>query len=527
MKNILSIIALFIACAAKAQVPSLNSNTDASSVIYIDFDGEIVNSALWNNGNTIVCESPGLSTEKMTAIFTRVAEDFSIFKVNVTTELAKFNAAPTTQRIRVIVTPTSYFFPGVAGVSYVTSFTWGDDTPAFAFAGNANTDKYIAETVSHEAGHAFGCWHQSVYDASCNQVAAYNGGTGDGEIGWAPIMGYPLDKNFTTWHNGKSSLNCNTVQDDVEKIASAIAGGGLKSDDVGNTIGTANLIAVSSFNFTANGILNSSGDVDMFRLNLTEQSRLRLSALPRTLPTGSIGNVDIAVDLLNSTGALIRRYNISDSLKARIDTTISSGTYYFRIDGIANVNMTNDYGSIGDYRLQGEVMPTLLLPIYNIKIAAKVVDAKHEISWDIDADERLRNAELQYSTDGLNFQKLANLMQKRGTYTYMPFVAGTLYYRVGAWLPNGDFKYSTVSALRANNSKPTFELVGNAITENTLTVNSSEALPYSIINVSGKTISTGKLAKGVNQIPINSAAGVYFIKANSSNEQLVQKFVKL
>jgi hypothetical protein len=75
-------------------------------------------------------------------------------------------------------------------VSYVGSFTWGDDTPGWVFSGLLNNNiKYIAEAVSHEAGHTLGLQHQSNYDAECTKTSEYGQGQGTGEISWAPIMG--------------------------------------------------------------------------------------------------------------------------------------------------------------------------------------------------------------------------------------------------------------------------------------------------------------------------------------------------
>jgi hypothetical protein len=70
--------------------------------------------------------------------------------------------------------------------------------PALSF--HATYAKYIAETVSHESGHAFGLQHQSLYDASGVKIQEYYYGPGDGRAFFA-------DGNTgSQTHNNRSML---------------------------------------------------------------------------------------------------------------------------------------------------------------------------------------------------------------------------------------------------------------------------------------------------------------------------------
>ena len=60
-----------------------------------------------------ICEAAPLTDAQILEIFNRVSEDYRPFNVNITTDSVKFLAAPLTQRIRVIVTPTSSWKTGV------------------------------------------------------------------------------------------------------------------------------------------------------------------------------------------------------------------------------------------------------------------------------------------------------------------------------------------------------------------------------------------------------------------------------
>ena len=205
MKTVQSVlILLLIATTSFSQVPVLSSYPSAPATVYLDFDGQYVSGTSWNWNGDIDAQPAALSPSAITEIFNRVAEDYSIFQLNITTDSTAYLSAPLKQRVRIIITPTSSWYGSAGGVSFVGSFTWGDDTPAWVFGELlGNNIKYIAEAISHETGHTLGLQHQSVYDVNCHKIAEYAAGQGSGEIGWAPIMGVGYDKNLTTWYNGK------------------------------------------------------------------------------------------------------------------------------------------------------------------------------------------------------------------------------------------------------------------------------------------------------------------------------------
>src|SRR5437868_10875653 len=98
MKNLfrtgLTVLAICSTIAVTAQVPQLSSYPSASSVIFLDFDGQTVSNTSWNTSGPIVCGASGLNNSDITTIFNRVAEDYRPFNVNVTTDSTKYFAAP-------------------------------------------------------------------------------------------------------------------------------------------------------------------------------------------------------------------------------------------------------------------------------------------------------------------------------------------------------------------------------------------------------------------------------------------------
>ena len=156
MKNLYQILlslTFFISLPAIAQVPLYNSYPEAAATIYLDFDGQYLEGTSWNMSGPLSLAPSNLNSNQVTEIYKRVSEDYRPFEVNVTTDSTKYWNAPADQRMRIILTITSEWYGSVGGVSYMNSFTWGDNTPAFVFTRLLNYNvKYIAEATSHEAG---------------------------------------------------------------------------------------------------------------------------------------------------------------------------------------------------------------------------------------------------------------------------------------------------------------------------------------------------------------------------------------
>ena len=126
MKNVYASLFLFFSfvLSASAQVPSMSSLPSASAVIYLDFDGHTVEGTSWNGDGPIVCSGSNLSTTQINEIFNRVAEDYRPFNINITTDSAKFASAPSTKRMRVILTTSSSWYGSAGGVSFNNSFKY-------------------------------------------------------------------------------------------------------------------------------------------------------------------------------------------------------------------------------------------------------------------------------------------------------------------------------------------------------------------------------------------------------------------
>lgn len=510
-----------------AQVPSLSSHPSSAATLFLDFDGHTVSGTSWNGVDDLICAPSGLNNGQITEIFNRVAEDYRPFDLNITTDSAVFLAAPVDKRTRVIITVTNDWYPGVGGISFIGSFTWGDDTPCFIFsAALLYRTKYISEAVSHEAGHTLGLYHQAVYDQSCNLVSSYNTGTGSGEIGWAPIMGVGYYQNMTLWNNGPNPYGCTENQNDLYVITTT-NGFGYRNDDHSASFASATNTTFSNNRFNVDGVIEQNTDQDMFKFILPTDGELKLDAIPYNVGTNNAGSdLDMQVTVYDNTQSVVGVYNPGNTLSLIIDTTLNAGTYYAKIEGKGNLYAPN-YASLGSYSLQANFIGnSTVLPVRALELSGKANGERHDLTWLIEADEKVVNQSIEISTNGHEYSVLTSISSEARFYNYTPSTPETLLYRIHVLFDNGKDYYSNSISLRQPVIAGKPQLKGN-ITTSQLYVNSSDKYSYHITDFTGKIISRGSLVNGSNTINTGvSAAGMYFIIFTNGKEQWTEKFVK-
>ncbi|MGB8190393.1 MAG: hypothetical protein WCF67_00680 [Chitinophagaceae bacterium] len=495
----LCILPMLASLHGYAQVPKLNSYPAAKATIFLDFDGQYVTGTSWNWSGPINAQPAALSNDAITEIFHRVSEDYRIFNLNITTDSTIYAAAPINKRTRVIITPTNTWYGNAGGIAYVSSFNWGDGTPAWVFSNLlGNNIKYIAEACAHEAGHTLGLQHQSAYNSNCVKTAEYSSGQGSGEIGWAPIMGVGYYKNLTTWHNGPSARGCNRIQNDIEIIAGADNDFGFRSDDHGNTHTEATRIGSSGPGFNVSGIVNYSTDKDVFQIYLTKAQHLKVTAVPENVGAGNNGaDVDIEMSLLNASGDTIGRYNPSLLLNAGIDTNLIQGTYYLVAEGVNNTNL-QDYGSVGFYSLTGSVSS---VPPERFRLTGCVANNVHALSWSYLTNDTISEFEMQVSEDGSSFEKLLQLKPWERNMNYTVLSDKKLFYRIRAVTPDESRYYSNVVSLQPGRAGKPVQVI-NTIARKSIGVNSAGQYQYQLMTQNGQLLQQGQLRIGYNSITV-------------------------
>ena len=355
-----------VATGPVAAVPILNSRPTAVAQLYLDFDGEVVNDPLWNNGNTINAQAYNLSAAEITAVFNRVKEDFWPFNINVTTDVTKYTNAAVGQRMRCIITPTNTAAPGAGGVAYLNSFDaagtgpFSDNIPCWSY--NAGQSP-MGETISHELGHTLGLNH----DGRNTPNEEYYFGHGAGATSWAPIMGAGFNKSVTQWSKGDYTSASNK-EDDLAIIANTRNGFGYMADDVGGTTTSAAVLSVNPTTEAINqvGLIERNTDLDFYTFN-TSGGVTTITATPA--PPSS--NLDIAIEVLDSTGAAVVPGNPGNppaTLSATITTpSLVAGQYFVRVTNSGAptppASGYTTYGSVGAYTLTGTVEGVALFPV--------------------------------------------------------------------------------------------------------------------------------------------------------------------
>ena len=346
------------------QTFALHSRLGAARTIYLNFKGAVLNNTAWNNGATITAlpfdldgipySFSSVELERIQYIWQRVVEDYAPFDVDVTTEapaadiLTRSGSADQIFGTTVVITSRSGVYScSCGGVAYLGVF---DDTsdfykPALVFydALGPGNEKYIAEAISHEAGHNMGLAHDG------DATTGYYQGHGSGATGWAPIMGVGYYQSLVQWSKGEYP-GANNVQDDYVVMASN--GLPVRLDDHGDTPATATVLSGTAID--VGGVIERPSDIDMFRIT-SGAGTLSVSVAVAARSS----NLDVLLELRDANGAVVASANPVDALAATLSVAVPAGTYYVAVQGVGKGDPLaggyTDYGSLGQYQLSGSV----------------------------------------------------------------------------------------------------------------------------------------------------------------------------
>ena len=354
------------------QTFKLHSRAGAARTVYLNFQGAQLAGAAWNGSggtlNALPFDLDGIpgsfssaELERIQYIWQRVAEDYAPFDVDITTEapspeqLSRSTASDGVFGTTVLVTSrTGVYSCSCGGVAYIGIF---DDTsefykPALVFydALGGGNEKYVAEAVSHEAGHNMGLQHDGFSGGS------YYGGHGSGATGWAPIMGVGYYQPLVQWSKGEYATATN-VQDDYAVMATN--GLPLRADDHGNSAGSATRLTGSAsggiVKLYSEGVIERPGDVDWFGFDSAAGT-----ITFNVSPAARSPNLDVLLELRDGAGNLLASANPGDALPAALShVAASAGSYFVTVQGVGKgdpaVDGYSNYGSVGQYALSGSV----------------------------------------------------------------------------------------------------------------------------------------------------------------------------
>ena len=350
----------------------LHSRPGAKRTIHLNFQGATLTDTAWNGGSGSIAALPfdldgmpytfsAAELERIQTIWQRVAEDYAAFDVDVTTE-----AVPLDQITRggpadgvfgtmVLITQRAGVYNcNCGGVAYVGIFNDTSDyyKPALVFydALGSGNEKYVAEAISHEAGHNMGLGHDGY------SSGGYYQGHGSGATGWAPIMGVGYYQSLVQWSKGEYAT-ANNVQDDYAVMQSN--GLPLRADDHGNTSGTATVLGGTGGNGTidlsATGVIERPTDIDTFAFSAGAGT-----ATFSIVPAARSANLDMMVTLRDAAGTLLASVNPANALNARFRVTLpAAGAYHLSVQGTGKGDPLStgytSYGSVGQYGVNARV----------------------------------------------------------------------------------------------------------------------------------------------------------------------------
>ena len=259
-------------------LPLLSSAPDFDLTLFLDFDGvpEIkwgLRAFPYSIPPTPPFDVDGIPSffneeelRRIKNIWARIVEKFSTLPVNVTTQDP--GQYPKGNIIRVGIGGKGEWYHSLAGgtgwVNGLTRLTVENGNTVWVFSDNLKGDeKFVAEAVAHEIGHALGLEHQNLYAENGDLLDEYHPGTPKK----APIMGFSYGAERGTWWEGTSG-SPRHIQNDIELITQERNNISLLEDDVPDEKATALSLPLNDSLFTHSGVITSNEDVDIFSVQV-------------------------------------------------------------------------------------------------------------------------------------------------------------------------------------------------------------------------------------------------------------------
>ncbi|HQR02455.1 MAG TPA: T9SS type A sorting domain-containing protein, partial [Ferruginibacter sp.] len=201
---------------------------------------------------------------------------------------------------------------------------------------------------------------------------------------------------------------------------------------------------------------------------------------------------------------------------------LDAGTYYLKIDGTGNTNI-GEYGSLGAYTINGT---SGALPIHAVNLSGSTDKARHNLSWNIIADEPIKSIRVELSENGTDFTELTSVTPSARNFSYNPGKAGILYYRLKLTSVLGQEVYSNTLALKGTNNIDPLFYVSTFIRQE-IAVNAPGNYRYCVADMNGRIIATGNGPKGLNRIDMRKQPdGMYIIQLITNNTRQTERIIK-
>ncbi|WP_300676016.1 M12 family metallo-peptidase [Nocardioides sp.] len=425
---------------------ALHSLPGSTHTIFLDFDGVTVSARnAWHSELGVPAQTyagwdpsgngPSFTNDEKAAIqeiWSRVAEDYAAFDVDVTTAdpgeaaLSMASASDTHFGTHVVITDSTVPAQvicnnqcgGVAITGAINSpiTDWGVTNPpadlneiAWVFSdGTYNIPSSVAEVSSHESGHTFGLVHDG---DNATEDSYYAPADGAGQKVWAPIMGAAYYNTVTQWSKGDypnahnwSSNSSGPIQiplqDDVAIIRSIVGSRETLPSSLASPLtvdpGTTHYITAASQSDTyalsqcaAGATVRANAaqvgaDLD---ISLSVVDANGVAAPGTTLDTNPVTEQDDAgsVEPWNAPGYWMEA---PSGLGSAITVPAAGGPYFAVVKGGGNLGGNwlsggyDNYASLGAYTLEvSGCDTTTALPGAPRLLTAKTTSAGTTLTW--------------------------------------------------------------------------------------------------------------------------------------------------
>jgi glucose/arabinose dehydrogenase len=171
------------------------------------------------------------------------------------------------------------------------------------------------------------------------------------------------------------------------------------------------------------------------------------------------------------------------------------------------------------------------LPVTLLSFNAKQEDGATDLTWTTEEEENLSHYEVQYSTNGVDFQTAGKVTATGASsyaYAHEHTLSSTLYYRLKIVDTDNSFKYSTIIKVEPLQVLIKGFVQPNIIQNNVLRINLKRSFDeIAIINLNGKLLwkQSIKGRSGIIQFPLHIAKGTYVVRFSGKDGLMSERLV--
>ena len=215
----------------------------------------------------------------------------------------------------------------------------------------------------------------------------------------------------------------------------------------------------------------------------------------------------------------------SSGVQLSLSGLLPGKLYYFRIFGSATPvsQRTGLYCFCGSTGLGSFNILPLIVSSFTTKILARNV----QLDFTIEDTENIESVDIEKSTDGTNFSRLATVPMTTGMHkksfhiTDATPASGNNYYRLKLFSIDGHTAYTKLSAA-STDQESAFIIMGNQA-KGSLQLNVKSASTILLIDVAGHILKTVQLEAGTHTVSLDGFRnGLYFLR--SADAGISQKF---